>query len=114
LGYFGPVIGQKGERMSFGRIGGVLGLLLAAAVLAGCGGTVLDSTAIEEQVDAYVENSLHESVKSVDCPSGEPVDPGLIIKCDVSLKDGGKKVASVEITNKDADFRIARYGGSNE
>jgi hypothetical protein len=100
----------------FQRSGVLLGLLVAvAAVFAGgCGGTVIDSTGMEETVSEYLEKSLHEDVKSVDCPSDQPPDPGLIIKCDVALKGGTKKVASVEVTNKDADFRIKQYGGSNE
>jgi hypothetical protein len=100
----------------FQRSGVLLGLLAAAsmAFAAGCGGTVIDSTGIEETVQEYLEKSLHEDVKSVDCPSGQSPDPGLVIKCDVVLKGGETKVASVEVTNKDADFRIKQYGGSNE
>jgi hypothetical protein len=94
--------------------------LLAAAVVsaalafAGCGGTVIDATSMEETVAAYLRNSLQEDVKSVDCPSGEPVDPGLVIDCEVTLKGGEKKVAAIEVTNKQADFRVKRYGGTNE
>ena len=100
----------------FQRSGVLLGVLVAvSAVFAvGCGGTVVDSTAMEEDIAAYVEKSLHEDVKSVDCPSDQPVDPGLKIRCEVTLKDGKVKVATAEVTNRDADYRIAQYGGSNE
>jgi hypothetical protein len=100
----------------FQRSGVVLGLLAAVSMVfvAGCGGTVIDSTGMEETVQEYLEKSLHEDVKSVECPSDQPPDPGLVIDCHVTLKGGEAKVATVEVTNKDADFRIKRYGGSNE
>jgi hypothetical protein len=100
----------------FQRPGVLLGLLAAVsmAFLAGCGGTVIDSTGMEETVQEYLEKSLHEDVKSVDCPSDQPPDPGLVIDCDVTLEDGKTKVAAVEVTSKDADFRIKQDGGSNE
>ena len=100
----------------FQRSGVLLGLLAVAsmAFVVGCGGTVIDSTGMEETVQEYLEKSLHEDVKSVDCPSDQPPDPGLVIDCDVTLKDGKAKVAAVEVTNKEADFRIKQYGGSNE
>jgi hypothetical protein len=88
--------------------------LLAALVFAGCGGTALDAVSLEEEVTEYVEKSLHEDVKSVDCPSGEPVDPGRVVKCEVVLKGGAKKVAEIEITDKKADLRVKHYGGTNE
>jgi hypothetical protein len=98
------------------RSGLLLGLLAAASMVfvVGCGGTVIDSTGMEETIQEYIEKSLHEDVNSVDCPSDQPPDPGLVIKCDVSLEGGKTKVAAVEVTNKDADFRIKQYGGSNE
>lgn len=100
----------------FQRSGVLLGVLAAvSAVFAvGCGGTVIDATGMEETVQEYLEKSLHEDVKSVDCPSDQPPDPGLVISCDVTLEGGKAKVATVEVTNKDADFRIKQYGGSNE
>jgi len=88
--------------------------LVAALLFAGCGGTVIDVTTMEEDIAAYVEKTLDEDVKSVDCPSDQPVDPGLKFKCEVTLKGGKVKEATVEVTNKDADYRIAHYGGANE
>jgi Asp-tRNA(Asn)/Glu-tRNA(Gln) amidotransferase C subunit len=96
------------------RLGAMAGVVLIAAFAVGCGGTVVDSTAMEEDIAAYIEKTQQEDVKSVDCPSDQPVDPGLEIRCEVTLKDGKVKVATAEVTNKDADYRIARYGGSNE
>ena len=89
-------------------------LLAAALFVAGCGGTVVDATAMDEDLTAYLEKSLHEDVKSVDCPSDQSVDPGRIIKCDVTLRGGAHKVLTVEITTKEADYRVKRYGGANE
>jgi uncharacterized protein DUF4333 len=86
----------------------------AALAFAGCGGTVIDATSMEETVDDYLVKQLNEDVKSVSCPSDQPVDPGLEIDCDVTLKGGEEKIATVEITNEKADFRIKHYEGSNE
>jgi hypothetical protein len=97
-----------------GRLGCVLAVGAVVMLVAGCGGTTVDSQSLEETISAYLQKSLHENVKSVSCPSDQPVDPGLIVKCDVTLKDGTEKVAAIEITNKDADIRVAHYGGSNE
>jgi len=105
------VIGRK--RSTFGQLGA--GLALGAAlILAGCGGTALDSESLEAEVSEYLHKSLHEDVKSIDCPSEEPVDPGRIVDCTVTLKGGQKKVIGIEIVNKDADIRVAHYRGANE
>ncbi len=72
---------------------------------------MIDSQKMEETLSAYLQKSLHEDVKSVSCPSDQPVDPGLIVKCDVTLKEGKEKVAAIEITNKDADFRVSALRG---
>jgi hypothetical protein len=99
------------------RFYGLLGAMAVVAMLAlaGCGGTVVDSTAMSEDLKStYLEKSLHESVKSVDCPSNQSVDPGRIINCDVTLQGGAHKVLTVEITTKEADYRVKHYGGANE
>jgi hypothetical protein len=87
----------------------LLGLLVA-----GCGGTSLDSSGLETEVAEYARKSLHERVESVDCPSGEPVEKGRVLKCVVRLKGGGSKVAAMEIIDKKADVRVKHYGGANE
>jgi hypothetical protein len=99
------------------RFYGLFGALALVALLTmaiGCGGTVVDATAMNEDLTAYLEKSLHENVKSVDCPSDQPVDPGLVIKCDVTLQGGAHKVLTVEITTKEADYRVKHYGEANE
>jgi hypothetical protein len=93
---------------------GALALIALLAMAIGCGGTVVDATAMNEDLTAYLEKSLQEDVKSVDCPSDQPVDPGLLIECDVTLKGGAHKVLTVEITTKEADYRVKHYGGANE
>jgi len=87
----------------------LLGLLAA-----GCGGKTLDSSGLETEVAEYARKSLHERVESVDCPSGEPVEKGRVIRCVVTLKGGGSKVAAIEITDEKADVRVKHYGGVNE
>jgi hypothetical protein len=87
---------------------------LLGLVAAGCGGTALDSGSLEVEVTEYARKSLHERVESVDCPSGEPVEKGRVVKCVVTLKGGGSKVAAIEITDEKADLRVKHYGGANE
>jgi uncharacterized protein DUF4333 len=91
----------------------LLGASIALA-LVGCGGTAVDSTAMEEDLTVYLEKSLHERVKSVDCPADEPVEKGLVFECDVKLEGGDEVPLAVEITSEDADYRVKRYGGANE
>jgi hypothetical protein len=96
------------------RFYGLLGALAVIAALVGCGGTVVDSAAMEEDLTAYLERSLHKDVKSVDCPSDQSVDKGLTFQCDVKLDGGGESPLTVEITSEEADYRVKRYGGANE
>jgi Domain of unknown function (DUF4333) len=98
----------------FGRLAAVAVVAAAVFFIASCGGTVVDSTAMEEDLTAYLEKSLHERVKSVDCPSDEPVEKGLVIECEVKLEGGDEKPLTVEITTKEADYRVKHYGGANE
>jgi hypothetical protein len=98
----------------FPRLVAIAAVAAAVFFIASCGGTVVDATAMDEDLTAYLEKSLHENVKSVDCPSDQSVDPGRIIKCDVTLQGGAHKVLTVEITTKEADYRVKHYGGANE
>lgn len=83
-----------------------LSLLALAAAAAGCGGTVVDRAKLEATMRQSLEGSLHEKIKSVECPSDQPVDPGSTFTCDVSFTDGQRKAATLEIRNKDADISI--------
>jgi Domain of unknown function (DUF4333) len=81
---------------------------LASAVLiaVGCGGTVIDPSKIEDQLEAYLENSQGKSVSSVDCPSGVDVKAGNTFDCTVNLSGGRGETVTVKILNSDADIGI--------
>jgi hypothetical protein len=84
-----------------------LGLaFLAATLLGGCGGTVIDKTKLDETTQASLERSLHEKIKTVDCPSDLSVDPGATFECDVVFPGGKRESAILKIRNKDADISI--------
>lgn len=93
---------------------------LAAAALAvlaiaatGCGDTVIDRKSTEETLQASLEKSLHEKIKSVDCPSDVKVEPGKTFTCEVDFSQGKQATATLKIRNKDADISIERLKPSN-
>jgi hypothetical protein len=84
-----------------------LGLaFVVTTLLTGCGGTVLDKTKLDETTQASLERSLHEKIKTVDCPSDLSVDPGSTFKCDVVFPGGKRESAILKIRDKDADISI--------
>ncbi len=89
-------------------------LALAALPLAGCGGTVLDTTKTEEQLQASLSKSLHEKVSSVDCPSGQEVEAGATFTCSVKLSSGETRTATLKIRNKDADVSVIHLSGTSQ
>ena len=96
------------------RLGVVLGLIAALAFAVGCGGTVIDTTKIEEQLEASVPKELNEKVSSVECPSGQKVEAGATFTCKVNLPKGKEKTVTLEIVNKDADVHEIKISESNE
>ena len=80
--------------------------LVSSAVAYGCGGTVLDQAKLDDTTQASLERSLHERIKSVDCPSDLSVDPGSTFECTVVFPDGRRESAILKIRNKDADVSI--------
>jgi uncharacterized protein DUF4333 len=81
----------------------------AAVIAAGCGEAVIDDVKTADTIQHYLERSLDENVRSVDCPSNQPVDPGSTFECEAVLAGGEEKIATVEIRNEDADFGIVDY-----
>jgi Domain of unknown function (DUF4333) len=81
-----------------------LGVIAFAAL--GCGETVIDSTKAEEATQASLEGSLHEKIASVECPSGQKVEPGKHFGCTVDFSNGSKETVILKIRNKDADVSI--------
>ncbi|HEX6205976.1 MAG TPA: DUF4333 domain-containing protein [Solirubrobacterales bacterium] len=88
-----------------GRRFAILGLLVAAFSVAGCG-TVVDPVKLEDTIQADLEKSLHVKIQAVDCPSDVSVDPGATFTCEVVFSDGERKVATLKIRNKDADITM--------
>jgi uncharacterized protein DUF4333 len=82
---------------------------LAGTVIFGCGGTVIDDAKTADTIQSYLEKSLNEDVRSVDCPSDQPVDPKSTFDCEATLVGGEQKIVTVEIRNEDADFIIVNY-----
>jgi uncharacterized protein YceK len=82
-----------------------IALFLSLVALSGCG-TVVDQVKLEDTVQASLEDSIHEKIKNVDCPSDQSVDPGATFTCDVTFSDNRREVATLKIRNEDADITM--------
>jgi hypothetical protein len=82
-----------------------LTLVFGVVALAGCG-TVVDKEKLEDTVQASLEKSIHEKIKTVECPSDQSVDPGATFTCTVTFSDDRREVATLKIRNKDADISM--------
>jgi len=94
--------------------GVVLGLIVAAVLVAGCGDTVIDATKTEEALEANLSKSLEEKVLAVDCPSDQKVEKGATFSCSVKLEKGEEQTATLKILNENADVSVINLRGSNE
>jgi hypothetical protein len=95
-----------GSNSPFGsRFLAAFALLATLAALSGCG-TVVDQVKLEDTVQASLEDSIHEKIKAVDCPSDQSVDPGVTFTCDVVFADDRREVATLKIRNEDADITM--------
>ena len=83
----------------------VIGLLIGVLLMVGCG-TVVDRTKLQDTIQASLEDSIHEKIQKVECPSDQSVDPGATFTCDVIFSDDRREVATLEIRNEDADISI--------
>jgi Domain of unknown function (DUF4333) len=79
---------------------------LATLVASGCGDTVIDRTKAEDTLQASLEKSLHEKIKTVDCPSDVEVEAGSTFTCTVNFADGSRETATLKIRNEDADISL--------
>jgi Domain of unknown function (DUF4333) len=91
----------------------LFGVLMAFTIL-GCGETVLDTSKTEDALKASVGHSLETKVTSVDCPSGEKVEPGNTFTCSVKLAGGKEETATLEIVNKDADVHVIKLSETSQ
>ncbi|HVD39676.1 MAG TPA: DUF4333 domain-containing protein [Solirubrobacterales bacterium] len=80
-------------------------LVFGAVALPGCG-TVVSREKLQDTIQASLEDSIHEKIKAVDCPSDQSVDPGATFTCDVIFVDDRREVAILKIRNKDADISM--------
>jgi hypothetical protein len=95
-----------GSNSPFGRrFIAAFALLATLVALCGCG-TVVDQVKLEDTVQASLEDSIHEKIKNVDCPSDQSVDPGATFTCDVIFSDNRREVATLKIRNEDADITM--------
>jgi hypothetical protein len=93
--------------MSFSvRCAAALALLVAVFAAAGCGETVIDDVKAEGAIQGNLEKSLHEKIKSVDCPSDQKVETGETFTCTVIFSAGKQATATLKILNKDADVSL--------
>jgi Domain of unknown function (DUF4333) len=98
----------------FGRLGPLLGAIAIAALLAGCGETVIDSTKTEDALKANLTKSLNAKVSSVECPSNQKVEKGATFTCTVNLVGGKTETATLKILNDNADVSVIKLSGGNE
>lgn len=96
----------SGPKSPFGpRFFAAFALLIALLALFGCG-TVVSQEKLQDTVQASLEDSIHEKIKAVDCPSDQSVDPGATFTCEVIFADDRREIAVLEIRNKDADISM--------
>jgi len=90
-------------------IAAVICIVAVAFSASGCGGTVIDSNKLEAAVQKSLEDSLHEKIAVVDCPSDQAVDPASTFSCKVTFSDGRRASAKLKIRNKEADVSIVGF-----
>jgi hypothetical protein len=88
------------------RCAAAVALAAAALAVAGCGENVIDNSKAEEAIQPSLEKSLHEKIKSVECPSDQKVEAGKTFTCSVDFATGQKATVTLKILNKEADVRI--------
>jgi hypothetical protein len=83
----------------------VLMLVSGIVALSGCG-TVVDREKLQDTIQSSLEKSIHEKIKSVECPSDESIDPGATFTCEVIFSDDRREVATLKIRNEEADISM--------
>jgi hypothetical protein len=83
----------------------LLMLVLGSVALSGCG-TVVSREKLEFAIESSLEDSIHEKIKKVECPSDESIDPGATFTCDVIFSDDRREVATLKIRNEEADISM--------
>jgi hypothetical protein len=83
----------------------LLMVVFGSVALPGCG-TVVSREKLEFAVESSLEDSIHEKIKQVECPSDQSVDPGATFTCDVIFSDDRREVATLKIRNEEADISM--------
>lgn len=94
-------------------VAAILAVCLLAALLAGCGETVIDDAKAEDATQSSLENSLREKITDVDCPSGQTVEAGQTFTCTVRFSNDKQATATLKIRNKDADVSLVGLKANN-
>jgi hypothetical protein len=86
----------------------LLAALIAASalLLAGCGGTTLDTQNLEETLPKDLRPVVSSPVKSASCPSDIDVEKGKEFSCKIVLVDGTKKTVHLRLTDDKADYEF--------
>ena len=92
-----------------GRIGAVVAIRVAGALVVGCGDTVIDASKAEGAIQSNLEKSLHEKVTSVDCPSDQKVEVGDEFSCTIDFSNGKHAEVTLKIRNKEADTDVVGF-----
>lgn len=74
---------------------------------------MVDREKLQDTVQASLEDSIHEKIQRVECPSEQSVDPGATFTCDVIFSDDRREVATLKIRNEDADITLVRVKPKN-
>ena len=96
---------------SLARIAALAAMLTLAALVVGCGKTVIDDAKTEDAIAQNVETALGEKVTAVECPSGVEVERGATFECSVTVAGGGEQTARLRILNEDADVEMIDLSG---
>lgn len=91
-----------------GPFGALIALVLAAFLVTGCGGTVLDAASTEDQLVVEVEKTRGEKVSSVECPSDVEIEPKTTFACAVRLANGDTETATLLIRDEDANLDFVK------
>jgi Domain of unknown function (DUF4333) len=91
---------------SSGRVCALAAIAVVAAVLAGCGETVIDAAKTEDAIEHNLEKASGLKVASVECPSDVEVATGATFECVVTLAGGKEETATLKIRDEDADVSL--------
>lgn len=82
-------------------------VVVVAALLAGCGTTMIDSGKAEDSIKKLVLEQAGAKVKAVDCPDGKPAKAGDTFTCTVTGTDATKGDALVTEKDDEGNVRVS-------